>query len=71
MIKTPLFGNFPYSLDCVSESFDLAVSIACQEIQGAYRGGQFISPSPVMQVAPTQLVNEGRTFYSPCEEAHS
>lgn len=32
------FWNFPYSLDCVSESFDLAVATAGQELKGAYKG---------------------------------
>lgn len=32
MIKPSLFDSFPYFLD-----FDLVISIACQEIKGAYR----------------------------------
>lgn len=32
------FGSFAYSPDCVSESFDSAVSTAGQELKGAYKG---------------------------------
>lgn len=43
--KKMQFGNFPYSLDCVSESFDSSVSTAGQELKGAYKGSVHLTLS--------------------------
>lgn len=41
MIKTPLFGNFPYSLGCVSESFDVLNSMSGD--QGCLQGASYLT----------------------------